>query len=171
MLDWLNANPKRYKVFIKTRIEKINKLIERKHWNHVSTKSNAADCASRGMLPSELLNHHMWFNGPDFLYEENTMGKVSNNQNQTVSTYTSAFLESNEHSKVGSLLPNKCNMSFNKLKRIIAYCFRFVNKNHRESRSLKLEELQRAEKAIIYVTQHESFPKEIKHLKKGDDSR
>lgn len=75
-LDWLNADPRRYKIFIKTRIEKINKLIEKKHWNHVGTKNNAADCASRGMLPSELLNHHMWFNGPEFLYEKITVSNL-----------------------------------------------------------------------------------------------
>lgn len=61
-------------------------------------------------------------------------------------------------------------MSFDKLKRIIAYCFRFACKTNRESRSLTLDELQRAEKAIIYVIQRESFPNEIKQLKKCDDS-
>lgn len=173
VLDWLNADPKRYKVFIKTRLEKINRLIEKRHWNHVGTKNNAADCASRGMLPSELLNHQMWFNGPEFLYEKIILSEVSEAKNQTVSVYTSAFCLPNEKSKQTSLFPNEYNsknMSFDKLKRIIAYCFRFAYKKHRKSNFLTLDELQRAENAIIHTIQHESFSNEIRHLKKGNDS-
>lgn len=170
-MDWLNANPKRYKVFIATRIEKINKLIDKKHWNHVGTKSNAADCASRGMLPSELLNHHMWFNGPDFLYEKINLSKVSNIDIQTVSTNTSAFFASNAISSVSSVLPNNPTIvSFSKLKRVIAYCFRFINKKNRESSFLSLDELQKAENAITYAIQHESFQNEIKSLRKNNVS-
>lgn len=142
VLDWSNANPKRYKVFIATRIERINKLVNKKHWNHVGTKSNAADCASRRMSPSELLNHHMWFNDPDFLYEKIMVSKVSNNEDRKVSAHISAFFATNDNSKVMSLLPNNCNiMSFGKLKRVIAYCFRFAYKKKNESKQLTLDEL------------------------------
>lgn len=92
VLDWLNANPKRYKIFIKTRLEKINILTEINCWHHVSSKNNAADCASRGMLPSELLNLHMWFNGPDFLYGEIITKKlIPRNEIQAISANFAAF--------------------------------------------------------------------------------
>ena len=31
---------------------------------------NPADCASRGVLPSELVNHPLWWTGPDWLHLE-----------------------------------------------------------------------------------------------------
>lgn len=33
-------------------------------WNHISGLDNSADCASRGLLPSELLQHQLWWDGP-----------------------------------------------------------------------------------------------------------
>ena len=36
-------------------------------WKHVPTTSNPADCASRGMMPAELLSHQLWWDGPDWL--------------------------------------------------------------------------------------------------------
>lgn len=36
-------------------------------WNHVSGLDNPADCASRGLFPSELLNFALWWDGPKWL--------------------------------------------------------------------------------------------------------
>ncbi|CAB0016089.1 unnamed protein product, partial [Nesidiocoris tenuis] len=38
-------------------------------WRHIPTKLNAADCASRGLQPSELVDYSLWWRGPDFLTE------------------------------------------------------------------------------------------------------
>ncbi|XP_031635226.1 uncharacterized protein LOC116348388, partial [Contarinia nasturtii] len=70
VLDWIHANPKRYKIFIASRITKINKLVDRQCWSHVRSEQNPADCASRGISPSELVNHHLWWHGPQFLVDE-----------------------------------------------------------------------------------------------------
>ena len=36
-------------------------------WKHVSGLENPADCASRGLNLSELLQHPLWWNGPTWL--------------------------------------------------------------------------------------------------------
>ena len=36
-------------------------------WSHVSSAENPAGCASRGMFPSEILEHQLWWNGPKWL--------------------------------------------------------------------------------------------------------
>ena len=42
-------------------------LISSTRWSHVNGVDNPADCASRGMFPSELIGHKMWWSGPDWL--------------------------------------------------------------------------------------------------------
>ena len=34
------------------------------------TDSNPAECASRGLLPKDLLQHQLWWHGPDWLQTE-----------------------------------------------------------------------------------------------------
>lgn len=70
VLSWIHANPDGYKSFIASRVQNINKLVVKKNWYHVTTDSNSADCASRGLLPSELVNHALWWHGPSFLLDE-----------------------------------------------------------------------------------------------------
>ncbi|XP_055309095.1 uncharacterized protein LOC129572984 [Sitodiplosis mosellana] len=65
VLDWIHANPKRYKTFIASRIAKINKLVEKDWWSHVRSEDNAADCASRGISPAELSTHSLWWNADE----------------------------------------------------------------------------------------------------------
>lgn len=36
-------------------------------WHHVKSAENPADCASRGLLPSQLKIHPFWFYGPNWL--------------------------------------------------------------------------------------------------------
>ena len=45
-------------------------LLPARIWNHVPTDSNPADCASRGLLPKDLLEHSLWWNGPSWLQVE-----------------------------------------------------------------------------------------------------
>ena len=65
VLNWLDGSPKRFKTYVGNRISTIVDLIPPDRWRHVCS----ADCASRGLYPSELLNHSLWWNGPDWLKE------------------------------------------------------------------------------------------------------
>ena len=49
------------------RVSNILSLFPSSAWNHVPTSSNPADCASRGLLPQELLNFDLWWSGPTWL--------------------------------------------------------------------------------------------------------
>lgn len=42
-------------------------VISLNRWTHVKGSENQADCASRGLLSSELLTHDLWGNGPSRL--------------------------------------------------------------------------------------------------------
>ena len=55
VLSWLVGTPRRFKTFVGNRVSHIVELISPDRWRHVSGTDNPADCASRGLFPSELL--------------------------------------------------------------------------------------------------------------------
>ena len=70
VLAWLDGTPERYKTYVANRIVLINNLIPSSSWKHVPTEQNPADCASRGLAPSELKAHPLWWTGPDWLHQQ-----------------------------------------------------------------------------------------------------
>ena len=67
VLKWLVGNPRCFKTYVGNHISHILKLTSPDQWNHVDGTNNPADCASRGLLPSKLLEHKLWWNGPKWL--------------------------------------------------------------------------------------------------------
>ena len=67
VLSWLIGNPRRFKTFVGNRVSSIMQLIPPECWGHVESADNPADCSSRGLFPSELIRHELWWNSPDWL--------------------------------------------------------------------------------------------------------
>ena len=68
VLNWLDVSPRCFKTYVGNRIFTIIiDLVPPDKWTYVCSADNPADCASRGHYPSELLNHTLWWNGPDWL--------------------------------------------------------------------------------------------------------
>ena len=65
VLSWLLGNPQRFKtyMYVGNRIAQIVNQIPPKRWKHVSGTDNPADCTSRGLFPSVLVTHELWWNG------------------------------------------------------------------------------------------------------------
>ncbi|XP_031636180.1 uncharacterized protein LOC116349066 [Contarinia nasturtii] len=169
VLDWIHANPKRYKVFIASRIAKINKLVDPNWWSHVRSEENAADCASRGLLPSELIAHPLWWHGPRFLIDKSLeppryrhviepfgeLAEIHSHVGVTKNVYDSEFL------------PNVS--SFGKLKRVMSYCIRFIHNCKSKQKfvgPISHDELFFAEKTIIKIVQGQCYDQELKMLNK-----
>ncbi|XP_063994400.1 uncharacterized protein LOC135171756 [Diachasmimorpha longicaudata] len=66
-LAWINSHPSRWKEFVHNRVTKIQEELPTAVWRHVGGIYNPADCASRGISPSQLNEHHLWWKGPDWL--------------------------------------------------------------------------------------------------------
>ncbi|XP_048511951.1 uncharacterized protein LOC125501095 [Athalia rosae] len=64
-LAWINSDPMRCKEFVKDRVQEIQQTSPNAIWRFVSGKQNPADCASRGFTPAQLINHKLWWSGPD----------------------------------------------------------------------------------------------------------
>jgi len=67
VLSWLVNRHESFKVFVSNRVHQIHTLLPGCSWSHVPSANNPADCASRGVLPSELPSLDLYWFGPDFL--------------------------------------------------------------------------------------------------------
>ncbi|XP_055953276.1 uncharacterized protein LOC129988999 [Argiope bruennichi] len=67
VLAWIITSSHLLKVFVSNRISRIQELTKEFSWHHVKTCENPADIISRGMTPHQLMNNHLWWNGPQFL--------------------------------------------------------------------------------------------------------
>lgn len=67
VLSWL-VNPHTcFKVFVSNRVHLARQLVPSCRWGYVRSAENPADCASRGLLPSDLVKHLLYWSGPAFL--------------------------------------------------------------------------------------------------------
>ena len=168
VLNWLSGNPRRFKTYVGNRVSSIVDLIPPDRWNHVIGTENPADCASRGILPSELLNHDLWWDGPPWLKLE------TSNWPQRIIPVETIEEEEREvcfvisaHSKNPVIPLNYCS-SFTRLQLVTAWILRFVN-NCRGTRinspTLTVEELISAQRYWIRVIQEDHFLSDISDLK------
>ena len=70
ILAWLDGHPRDFKPFVSNRVLSILQVTSPDTWRHVPTSQNPADCASRGLMPKDLLHHQLWWKGPDRLLED-----------------------------------------------------------------------------------------------------
>lgn len=166
-LGWINGNPKRFKTFVANKICKINDVTNKADWIHVSSENNPADCASRGIFPSQLITHSLWWNGPEFLRFE-SFDELESEKYQTDIEMNAM----NAGAKIihNSFLPDVS--SFYRMKRIIVYCQRFLNNCKYSTNNvygvITASEMLIAERSIIQIVQKETFKREFNALKKGE---
>ncbi len=174
VLNWLDGSPKRFKTYVGNRISTIVDLIPPERWNHVSGLDNPADCASRGLSPSELLEHPLWWNGPTWLKQSPAdwpkQSSIPPNESFEEEKEIALHVTASPRSPVISLDRYS---RFHQLKRVTAWALRFV-KNCRERSSqnrlstpLTAEELNRAECYWLRMIQQSHFENEMQALSKG----
>lgn len=173
-LVWIRSSPHRWATFIANRTSQIHELTSPSIWNHVPTQFNPVDCASRGLFPSEIINHPLWWTGPPFLLEPvENWPKLPELQSQNIDTLPhfeprkTAVLLVQLGSSIMDLLERFS--SLNKILRILSYCFRLCTPRSTTppSTSVTAKELSHSLNALIYCTQQISFSKDIVRLKKG----
>ncbi|XP_015120520.1 uncharacterized protein LOC107043500 [Diachasma alloeum] len=69
-LAWIRSHASRWKDFVHNRVVKIQETLPNATWRHVSGKENPADCASRGISPSQLADHQLWWSGPEWINQD-----------------------------------------------------------------------------------------------------
>nr|CAI5832299.1 unnamed protein product [Callosobruchus analis] len=166
-LCWLSASPHRWKTFVANRVAQVQSIVPSECWHYVPSAENPADYASRGLLPSQLLAHPLWWTGPPWLrlsndnWPEQSLLNASSvgvdlEQKATVLTTYLAVSETD----VVSYLLNRSS-SLQKVKRVLAYILRFPKRARqnadRSYNPLSEEELQQALYKIVQHVQQECF--------------
>lgn len=68
-LSWIQTSPHLLMTFIPNRVATIQDIIEQFCWFYVPTLDKPADC-HRDLLPSKIISHSLWCNGPNWISEE-----------------------------------------------------------------------------------------------------
>ena len=173
VLNWMVGNPRRFKTFVGNRVSLISDLVAPSRWSHVEGSNNPADCASRGLLPSELLSHGLWWNGPSWLQMgihcwPKTATLMPNDPSDEVNEICS-------HAAVvrtEPVFPLDRFSNFTRLKRVTAWMLRFVSncqarqkKLVRMSGPLTVRELNKAVTYLVSLSQFAHFAAEIVAVK------
>lgn len=179
VLGWVRANPAKFKTYVANRVVEIHEFLNINQFHHIEGANNPADCASRGINPSELEDHDLWWNGPECLREHRLSWDQQLDipeptlelKTKVLSTFVITSTEESQEffSKYSS---------FKKLVRIIAICMKFIDKSKELKGSrmttransqkpqliITTEEFRKAELRIIRLCQSRDFPEEIHHI-------
>lgn len=177
VLAWIKSHPNHYNTFVANRVTEIQCLTNSNHWSFVATDENPADCASRGVFPSELKEHHLWWTGPKWLSKSENEWPSYNQEYVTdlerkklpVNAFVNVKNQEDEylvgimkkHSILSRLLWNTA--------RVVQFC------NVRKPRSPKevglpnAQDLREALRCWTRYTQSLVFKDEIERCKVGDE--
>ncbi len=171
VLNCLSGCSRKFKTFVGNRIAGIVDVIPPNRLNHVSSRDNPADCASRGLYPSELLNHSLWWKGPDWLKSPKSKWPVLVPPPNDPSDEQSELCLVTTTSLKDPIIPLTHYSSFPRFQRVTDWIMRFAHncragKNSTNRNSfLTAVELSRAENYWLRISQMSHFPQEISVLR------
>jgi hypothetical protein len=173
VLNWLVGSRGRFRTYLGKRVSCIVHLVPPGRWGHVDGLQNPADCAPRGLLPSTLVSHDLWWTGPDWLCRDaSDWPKQLQLVPNTVDEEGEEIYNFVVVSATDPVLLTERFSSMLRLKRVTAWVIRFAGncqarkKNlDRVTSPLTADELGRAEKYWISLVQKEHFAREIGVLK------
>ena len=189
VLGYTKNDTRRFHVFMANRAQQIRDNSTPDQWKYIETKENPADESSRGLSPQDLIDSR-WFNRPPFLWQRELP-----NRNDDVNIDLSpddpevkkvqVFATGVRHERMATISERLEHFSnWHRAKRAVAACMKFkvslqqspkklvhaAKKTSKEKdtstyRSPSVDEMRKAEQAILKSLQEEVFPEEIKILK------
>lgn len=174
VLSWIHKLPNSWKTFVANRVTDIQNRTNPSNWNHVPTDQNPADCASRGINASELINHPLWWTGPTWLRLHQATWPKCNIIDTSVEMRSKSV---QSLTIIISKLPLELIEQYSSLQKIItitALCYRFI-RNCRLQLSkrstepfITVPERRQALQILITAVQQEAFSDEISRCRSGD---
>lgn len=175
VLYWLSSHPSRWKTFISNRTSHILETLPQSHWHYVPSCDNAADCASRGLFPSQLPSHPIWWEGPSWLVQSPDAWPIqpsmvtSPDTSLTEERVSSHIVADVTVNPLQALLDNFSSLPT--IQRIVVYALRFGSRKYCNTRLSSLtpsqSELQDAFHALVFFVQLTCFENIIHSLRCG----
>jgi len=149
-------------------------LTDQTDWRHVPSSENPADLLSRGVYPHDIAHSLLWWHGPEFL--KNIESVWPTNNSHTVNfeipekrklvvtavrtTIVNPFVE---------LIYKFSNLK--KICRIVAYCLRFLRKHYKTPKQTDIcvshDEISSVMNILCKAVQQEHFTNEIRQMKEN----
>ncbi|XP_046145649.1 uncharacterized protein LOC123988934 [Osmia bicornis bicornis] len=174
-LTWISHHPSRWKEFVRNRVGAIQDALPGARWKFISGRDNPADCASRGLTPTQLKAHTLWWTGPDWLRAPPHEWPTG----QSTPHPDAALEERPKVTHVATVeqhpfllqLIERCS-SLTRLLRVVATCLRAAARFRRLPNSslnnpLSPKDLAHAQLSLTRATQGFHFPSELRTLLKG----
>ena len=179
VLGYIFNEKRRFHIYVHNRVLRIRRSTSPQQWRYMHTQHNPADIATRS-IPAERLKDTMWFTGPEFLCQPDSMlpavqtfDLLDPEQDPEIRPQVTT-LSTTVHNHLGSQRFSHFSR-WSSLKRAIGalihiiQCFK-VDKNkgqcwkwHR-CQSLPVDVLNQSQTVIIKTVQHEAFEKELQCL-------
>ena len=188
VIKYISNENRRFQTFVANRIAVIRDGSDPSQWNYVQTKMNPADDASRGVPVKDLTEDSRWIIGPSFLWQSDEMWparcthelKIEDDDAELKKSLQShsAVVEKSHGTSMDKLVFSKFS-SWIALKKAVSWILRFKHwlilkskvrvtvSNSVLKGKLTVEELKKAEHAIISCVQMYSYKEEIDTLKSG----
>ncbi|XP_045502155.1 uncharacterized protein LOC123699276 [Colias croceus] len=169
VLAWLKGGASKWTTFVSNRVSEILTIMDYDQWGHVSTEANPSDCASRGLTPTELLSHSLWWYGPEWL------------KNRNIEMKNPEIVDTDEERRQVSLIvkQDKCEdfewlkfSNLTKMLKVISYCRRILLKKEERKilpKFVTVNEMNETLEKCITQVQGIAFEEEIKVLENKKD--
>lgn len=168
--QWLSASPHRFKTFVVNRVTKIVAFVSANKFYHIPDDQNPSDCFSRGLTPAQIIDHPLWFTGPQWLNEEfckwagesvNEFNSVERPELKKIITLTAVTntIEENPYLRICENVS-----SWSKLLCLVVCIYRYL-KVLPVNKFITADDLKFAETKFIKALQYSCFLEEIKNIK------
>ncbi|XP_024867312.1 uncharacterized protein LOC112451722 [Temnothorax curvispinosus] len=175
-LYWIRGHASRWKTFVANRVSLIQRTLPEAQWRHVPGRENPADCASRGIAPSELIGHPLWWTGPPWLREDRTQWPAESDE---IPDAEMPERKAVVQAAVGRIDTEPDTLlrfsSLHRLLRVTAWCLRWRRTTSRtndhgpddRAPTLTPEELDAAHVLWLRMVQSLHYPEEIRAVTAG----
>lgn len=168
-LSWIHSSPHRWSVFVSNRVAQCQENLASQNFYHVAGIENPSDCLSRGLLPSQIVGHDLWWNGPGWMRRPVSEWPIESfsppkgcevpEQRASVFAATTAQRDAPVLHELAQRLS-----SWDKLLKAVVYVLKFLKRLPSVD---DINSLIVAEKAVIRAVQSMHFSEDIALLKKG----
>ncbi|XP_036140869.1 uncharacterized protein LOC118644969 [Monomorium pharaonis] len=180
-LGWIQGHPSRWKTYVANRVAEIQTTAPDALWHHIPGQENPADCASRGLLPGDLVKHELWWRGPAWLWLGTSAWPLKTG---CLDTTELPDARTRAHAAVTTTLTDEEPAellrfsSLNRLLRVTAWCRRWLR--FRGGRSsvdrtvepcLTMDELDESRLQWIRRVQTQTFRKDLEALRQSQSPR